>query len=102
MPTLIRQTTLERHMKRTVAESAAWGSVGAGLIGTAIHWMITPMSHAGASSWTTARVGVQLALGVIASGYAAYRVRIERRIEREDAHLDRTAQRTLQLPKDGY
>ena len=89
-------------MSRTVAESAAWSFVAAGLVGRVLHWFITPMTHVGASSWTTTRVGAQLALGLVAGAYGAYRLRVERRTEQEDAHLDRADHRPLRLPKDRY
>jgi len=78
----------ERIVKQTITESAAWSVAAATLIGTGIHWFVTPMSHPGASRWQIARVVLQLVLGVAAGLYATRRFRYEQEIEREEANLD--------------
>lgn len=76
-------------MKRHVTESTGLSAAAVVLIGTAGHWFLTPMSHPSASHWQTARVGIQLVIGIVIGVFAARRLRVEREIEREEAHVDR-------------
>ena len=60
-------------MRHLPAEPAAWGLFAASLVGSAVHWFLTPMRHPNAPVWVTLLHALQVIVG-IGVGFGARRL----------------------------